>query len=116
MKQKLSPRLKMCRARHPAAQYADDTNGAFLIKHKGARLYVIISDGMGWDHVSVSVLDEGRCPTWAEMCHIKDLFFEPEETVIQYHPPKSEYINHADALHMWRPQGVNIPMPPLVMV
>ena len=41
----------------------------------GATLRVLFSDGLGWDHVSVSLAD--RCPTWAEMCFIKDLFLRP---------------------------------------
>ena len=68
-----------------------------------------------WDHVSVSLID--RCPTWKEMCMVKDLFFEPEEIVIQYHPPKSVYINNFPfVLHLWRQQGVEIQLPPLWMV
>lgn len=66
----------------------------------------------GWDHVSVS--RKTRCPTWEEMCALKDLVFEPEETVMQLHPEKSEYVNnHPFCLHLWRPTGdLKIPMPP----
>ena len=39
-----------------------------------------------WEHVSVSLPD--RCPTWEEMCFIKDLFWNSDECVVQYHPPK----------------------------
>jgi len=47
------------------------------------------------------------------MCYIKDLFWMPEECVIQYHPPKSKYKNlHPDVLHLWRPTEVEIPLPP----
>ena len=64
-------------------------NGHFMIPspQRGV-LFVCVSDGGGWDHISVSL--PNRTPTWKEMCFIKDLFFEPEETVIQYHPPKSK--------------------------
>jgi hypothetical protein len=90
-------------------------NGAFIIPVKKYSLSVIISDEGGWDHVSVST--PHRCPIWKEMCIIKDLFFRENETVIQYHPPKSNYINdHQFALHLWRPQKVEIPMPPLDFV
>ena len=73
--------------------------------------------GPPFDHVSVSVGPRGgkerRCPTWEEMCWIKDQFFEPEELVVQYHPPKSAYVNaHPYCLHLWRPVGVEIPLPP----
>lgn len=57
----------------------------------------------GWEHVSVSPCNRKRAtpPTWAEMCEIKHMFFEDEEAVVQYHPPKSEYVNnHPYCLHL----------------
>ena len=61
-------------------------------------------DGKPLEHVSVSLAR--RCPTWDEMSMIKDIFWEDEECVIQFHPPKSEYINwHPYCLHMWRKPG-----------
>jgi hypothetical protein len=76
---------------------------------------VIFSWGGGWDHVSVSF--NNRCPTWEEMCQIKDLFFEPDECVMQLHPPKKDYINnHPYCLHLWHPTTQPIPMPPKFMV
>ena len=77
--------------------------------------FVIFSRGGGWDHVSVSFHD--RCPTWDEMCYIKDLFFEAGECVMQLHPAKKDYINmHPYVLHLWRPQQSEIPMPPKAFV
>lgn len=74
------------------------------IKAKPAN--VVWSNGRGWDHVSVSY--ENRCPTWEEMCKIKDAFFKEEETAIQYHPAKSEYVNlHPYCLHLWRAQSAD---------
>lgn len=52
---------------------------------------VVWSFGGGWDHVSVSFMN--RCPTWAEMCKVKDLFFREDECCVEYHPAKSEYVN-----------------------
>lgn len=76
---------------------------------------MIASDGAGWDHVSVSL--PNRCPTWAEMCLVKDLFFSPEETVIQYHPASADYVNHHPfCLHLWKPQGIDLPKPPTYLV
>ena len=81
----------------------------------GATMYVIASIGMGWDHVSVS--RSNRCPNWPEMCFIKDIFFEEDEVVVQYHPKKEEYINNLEyCLHMWKPQGIEIPRPPSILV
>lgn len=93
----------------------DDDGGAFKVPYGKLTLFVIASHGAGWDHVSVSLLT--RTPTWDEMCFIKDLFFESEDCVIQYHPPKSQYKNvHPFCLHLWRPQNEAIPMPPEFMV
>jgi len=94
--------------------------GAFrLIAPSGAMLAVMSSgsgpDCEGWEHVSVSA--EKRCPTWDEMCWIKDQFWDKHETVVQYHPPESEYVNfHPHCLHMWRPLEMSIPLPPVLFV
>jgi len=94
--------------------------GAFKLFVNGRSFLVIASNGCGWDHVSVSPCSQKRtvCPTWEEMSAIKDMFFEPEEAVVEYHPPKSEYVsNHPYCLHLWRPNdGRMIPMPPKVLV
>lgn len=90
-------------------------NGMFKIPFKGHMLTVIVSDGAGWDHVSVSL--KGRCPTWAEMCFVKELFFKAEETVVQFHPRKSEYINnHPYTLHLWRPHAYDYSLPMQLLV
>ena len=76
---------------------------------------VVFSNGGGWEHVSVSF--NHRCPTWEEMCEIKNLFFHPDEVVVQYHPAESEYVNtHPYCLHLWRPIGQAMPTPPAWMV
>jgi hypothetical protein len=90
-------------------------NGAFEYWHGGNRIRVIASDGEGWNHVSVSLAH--RTPTWEEMCFIKDKFWDEEDQVIQFHPPKSQYVNyHPYTLHLWQPIGVEIPLPPSIMV
>jgi len=89
----------------------DGNNGAFLIRFRTQDLRVIASDGLGWDHVSVSL--EKRNPNWEELCFIKDLFWEEEETVIQFHPKKSEYVNnHPYCLHLWKNQYEEHQLPP----
>jgi hypothetical protein len=86
-------------------------NGLFKVEYAGSDLRIIAGDGEGWDHVSVSLAH--RTPTWAEMCYVKNLFFEEEETVLQYHPKKSKYINcHPFVLHLWRKQGEDYELPP----
>ena len=97
----------------------DNGNGIFKVFVNGKSFFVVASNGGGWEHVSVSPSNRKRqtCPTWDEMCAIKDLFFEPEETVVQYHPPKSEYVNtHPYCLHLWRPIGIGMPRPPAIFV
>lgn len=91
-------------------------SGAFRFKKAGVQYRMIASNEMGWDHVSVS-LDKRRCPFWEEMQMIKALFWSDDETVIQYHPAKEDYVNnHEFCLHLWKPQGVYIPKPPTVMI
>lgn len=92
-------------------------NGAFWfhIGPDGKEIHVIISDGRGWDHASVSTAD--RCPTWEEMCYVKKLFWRNDETVIQIHPPSRLYKNEQrHTLHLWRHQKSEVALPPLNMV
>lgn len=97
-------------------------NGAFSIWLSNRTLAMVVaSDGEGWEHVSVRMVDKStgndRTPTWAEMCKIKDIFWGEEDCVIQYHPPKSEYVNnHPHVLHLWRPTAQAIPMPDSILV
>ena len=78
---------------------------------------VIASNGGDWEHVSVSM--PKRCLTWDEMCFIKKQFWGPEDTVIQIHPPESEYVNnHKYTLHLWRKRDTNdyVETPPSILV
>ena len=91
--------------------------GAGFIKFKTAKrpAVVIWSFGGGWEHVSISFAS--RCPSWDEMGIVKDMFFREGECVVQYHPPKSEYVNqHPYCLHLWRPAGGGMTRPPGWMV
>lgn len=95
-------------------------NGAFRLRINEMDLKVIASDGYGWEHVSVSLaLRPTWTPSWEIMCKVKDLFWDPEVTVMQLHPPKSLHVNnHPGCLHLWRPamKGVEIPLPHPIMV
>lgn len=109
-------------------------NGFFVIPHPKIALYYYqcqISDGMDWEHVSVSLIKDiaparqrrkkfsmvERCPTWEEMCYIKSVFFNEEESVMQLHPPKSQWVNnHPYCLHLWKPSLIEIPLPLQIMV
>ena len=95
----------------------DAKNGAFKVYVSGRSFFVIASSGGGWEHVSVDPNNKKRCPTWDEMCAIKNMFFDEEEVVMQLHPAKSEYVNiHPYCLHLWRPLEREIPMPPVEFV
>lgn len=102
----------------------DGNNGVFIIvTNHNTQLYCIASDGLGWEHVSVTVRVGKkskavlRMPKWTEMCHIKRLFWAPEDTVLQYHPPESVYVDcHPTCLHLWRPIGVEVPVPHPLLV
>jgi hypothetical protein len=89
-------------------------NGAFNIEDK---FFCVASDGDNWEHVSVSLMKEKRCPTWEEMCYIKSLFWSEDDCVIQYHPSKENYVNvHNYCLHLWKPISGSIPTPPSYMI
>ena len=77
---------------------------------------IVWSYGGGWDHVSVAPFKKRITPSWDDMCMIKDIFFYEHETVVQYHPAKSEYVNNMpNCLHLWRPNKEKMLIPPSVM-
>ena len=123
------------RITNPNSLYASSeemgNNGLFYIPHYRVRnymFYCLASEGlsspdidMDWEHVSISVGQKGkkqsRNPTWEEMCWIKDLFWGEEDRVVQYHPPKSEYVSlHPYTLHLWRHGSKEIDYPPSILV
>lgn len=69
----------------------------------------------GWEHVSICPAN--RLPEWEEMCLVKDTFWNEDECVVQYHPPKSEYVNlTSNCLHLWKPTKEMLPVPPIAFV
>ena len=97
-------------------------NGAFILlyaqRRKPYEIFCIASDGEGWEHVSVSVKNH-RCPYWDEMVFVRHVFWEPEDIVVQLHPPESEYVNcHPFTLHLWRKANSDdfVERPPVWMV
>ena len=106
---------------------SDRANGAFAIPLDGSPDEValcLVSDGSVahplevWEHVSVSIRkkesDTSRIPTWDEMCWIKSIFWNDEDCVVQFHPPKSRYVNqHPNVLHLWRSLTYRQPIPPM---
>ena len=99
-----------------------DSKGLFFVPVKahaiaGPKLKVLSSpfdSENGWQHVSVSL--PGRCPSWMEMAKIKTLFWGEDETVLQFHPKKSEYVdNHPYCLHLWKKIGQEHELPPTIL-
>lgn len=106
----------------------EHNNGHFLVPHWKITdyfVFVVASDGEGWEHVSVSLrkvekkryVPVERNATWIEMCFIKDLFWEREDAVMQLHPPKSDYVStHPYCLHLWKPTTTEILLPDSILV
>lgn len=99
---------------------ANGNNGAFLIDiNDSEKAFVVATNGMDWEHVSVHMIvdNKSEIPTWDEMCLIKNIFWDESDCVVQYHPPKSEYVNnHPHVLHLWRPIVATLPSPPSYLV
>jgi hypothetical protein len=121
---KLAPWSHIDAFRITTGKYASPpgaNHGAFQVPTRhGQLLRIIATSGdpfhnANWEHVSVSLAN--RCPNWHEMAAVKALFWDDDETVVQYHPPRKEYVNHhPHTLHMWRPINVVLPVPPSWMV
>ena len=105
----------------PYASRRGDNFGVFRMPGtSGTKLLIIASPGdanenIPWEHVPVST--ENRCPNWGEMCFVKALFWDDEDSVMQLHPPKSKWINnHPFCLPLWRITTAEIPLPPGIVV
>ena len=91
-----------------------------VIGPTGARLLIMANDAEalvanGFEHVSVSL--PNRCPNWPEMSFVKSLFWQPEETVVQFHPPEDCHVNnHPYCLHLWRDTTLGHRLPPPLAV
>jgi hypothetical protein len=119
MRKSLPEKLEQGRVRHGylATDEADGAYGAFMVQGPcGAELRIIAAPGRrpmehGWEHVSVSI--ERRPPNWQEMAFVKDLFWNEDECVVQFHPPKDAHVNnHPHCLHLWRHATKIIELPP----
>lgn len=100
-----------------ASEDTDGWNGQFLIPMNGNLFLVMISDGLGWKHLSISNAQKRALPSWEDMCRAKDLFFADDEWVVQFHPAKDDNINeHPYCLHLWMPLNETMPRPSIIMV
>ncbi len=126
MRDKPSPFIERGRLHGPYGSPIGARYGAFEIMGPCGRFLKIIADDgtdpnvdsslRGWEHVSVSIQGK-HPPNWVEMNWVKDQFWQEEETVIQFHPKRSEYVNvHPNCLHLWRNVGLDHPLPPKELV
>ena len=87
-------------------QFGMETIGCYAITLPGSfqKFDIIATIDLGeWEHVSVTIMSADRMPKWTEMAQIKDLFWNDDEYVIQFHPAKKDYVNlNAKCLHLWR--------------
>jgi hypothetical protein len=113
----MKPIYTICLLPQIQVRAVDEDGGAFALRSPVDRrvLTVVASNGLDWDHVSVSRAD--RVPTWFEMEYVKRLFFTDDEVVMQLHVAVAQHIDiHPNCLHLWKPQATTIPLPPSLMV
>jgi hypothetical protein len=125
MKSKYDQRIEDGRiTRGDFASRHGDPFGAFDLPGPcGRQLTIIAHNGLdadpklrGWEHVSVSIQGK-HPPNWQEMSWVKDHFWDEQETVLQFHPKRSRYVNiHPNCLHLWRQVGIDHELPPPLLV
>lgn len=113
--------MRASRWRVRQGKYAsEDTagwNGQFLVPIDGEIYLVMISDGMGWKHLSISNAQKKALPSWTAMTRAKNLFFADEDWCVQFFPAKEDYVNdHNFCLHIWMPLDEPMPHPSIVLV
>lgn len=92
-------------------------NGVFLVPIGGELYNVMISDRMGWKHLSISNAQKKKLPDWQAMRQVKACFFADDEWVCQFFPAKDDYVNDAEwCLHLWMPLDVELPHPSIALV
>jgi hypothetical protein len=92
-------------------------NGHFIVPLEGEIWHVILSDQLGWKHLSVTNAQKKVMPSWNIMCRLKEAFFGDEDWVCQFHPAKEDYVNdHPFCLHLWQSLDEPMPHPSFVFV
>ena len=101
----------------------DGVMGAFLVMGpKGSRPAIIsmasIEFEVRLEAVNVSVANSPT-PNWGrDKASVKDLFWGEDECVVQYHPPRSEYVHTTVLLRrLWKPlNAVILQLPPAILI
>ena len=99
-----------------------DKFGAFTISHKDGRVLLMSVDNgavSGWEHVSVTCIRKHRknlkavMPDCAVMDMVKDMWWDSNETVVQFHAPKDDVVNkHPESVHLWKSLRQEYLLPP----
>lgn len=122
---KLNEEIEQFRTRHPLLPPTKkgDSNGWFEIprSHKYGPLNILFSSGgsvVDWEHASVAVSPTNiKPPNWEQMCFVKSMFWGEDEAVMQFHPPKTAYVNnHPGCLHLWKKKNHEFELPPSIAV
>lgn len=93
----------------------------FAARSSAIGVNVQASWGDGWDHVSVSRVRQPRkVPSYRQMRRVHEVFF-PFEVAFELHMPRQRHLSPAskggvEVLHLWRPQRVFVPTPPVYML
>lgn len=64
---------------------------------------------VGWQTMSTNMAGEMPLPSWYDLTHLvygdhPQIRFDRTREVMQFLPPPSEYVNVAEALHLWQPR------------
>lgn len=78
--------------------------------------HVIVSNGAGWEHASISNRDGKTLASWEVMRDLKRLIWNEDEVAIQIHPAEANYVDNFEVLHLWRPINGDVPLPPVELI
>jgi hypothetical protein len=112
---------KANRWRIRTGQFASDEtagfNGHFLVPLEGHLWQVILSDGLGFRHLSATNAQKKILPPWTVLVRLKESFFADDEWAVIYLPAKDDYVNvHPYVHHIWAPLDEPLPKPLIALV
>lgn len=89
--------------------------GAFVLFLDNMEVLAMGDIAQGWEHVAVSI--RNRPPNAREMRTVRNIFWPPEEMVLQFYLSELDYANyHPNCQHLWRPANDIFPRPPAELV
>lgn len=91
---------------------ADGFKGFFRFEIDEEIVRCLATSDKGWQHVTVHIVGQDEPPTWKFLCQVKDLFWEPDDWVLQIHPPKNSKVHYQKGYaHLWRSISEIQPLP-----